>query len=122
MSEVNNPLSRIESGHAIVKINLTNTPVTAGVAILNPMSMFPVYKEASFYVFYVVFVATGRLTGIRSVDGVGDVDEILNQDIDLKAEAAYPFAIPVMENEIYNIKYSANTTARTIKVFETELR
>jgi hypothetical protein len=108
--------SQIPFGDTIIKFDANNIAVTANANILNP-DITPTGIPLAWFVVYGVFQLAGRLKIVRSRNNVS-LSEILNEDTDLKANAAYMFIVPVYTGESINIQYSTTTTASKLSILE----
>lgn len=108
--------SQIPYGDVILLGDRFNVGVTSAVNIF-PQDLTPVASPLAWFCIYAVFQAVGRLKIMRTVQGF-TTSELLNEDADLKANAAYMFIFPVSSGESINFQFNTSTTISKITVVE----
>lgn len=109
------------SGYSINRVDVYNTSVSANTDIF-PANIIPQIRPQAFFTVYCVFSVAGRLKVMRKQLDNTVVEEILNEDQDLKANSAYTFAVPCTDHHSINFQYSQNCNAITFLFFESEMR
>jgi hypothetical protein len=106
------------SGKIVEKGSITNTAVSAN-ANLFATGLTPSRRPLSEFVIYAVFQGAGKLKVFRTIAaGTTLAGEVLNTDVDLVANSAYVFSVPVTYGETINIQFTAAVTVTKLVVME----
>lgn len=117
---VNEPLF---SGKVRKKADARNVAVTLNTNIFNE-NLVPGYTPLAFFAIYAVFEDSGVLMVRRTFTDLPNTPtktEVLNEGNNLAANAAYIFAVPISDNEEFNIWFSTNTIATKVTIIESQI-